>query len=177
MNRVLKEMYRSTMEVAKATAIFIAMGIVMLSPYAQAFSPTSKALFTSRRSRMAPEASMRSIPRSGATRTAHTRGMIMKVAATQPQPEWQSLKTRDIFNALSQGEIGKRDFTAALAKRMVSKAMGMQREYELQNEAISVAASSSAVVTASDLGETRQVPNPKPSFDDRMKCCDYGVNF
>lgn len=71
----------------------------------------------------------------------------MKVAATQPQPEWQSYKTRDIFNALSQGEIGKREFTAALAKRMVSKATGMQRDYELESEKMSIAASSSAVLT------------------------------
>lgn len=70
----------------------------------------------------------------------------MKVAATQPDQDWHNLKTRDIFNALSQGEIGKRAFTAALAKRLVSKATGMQRDYELQSEEMSIAAASSAVV-------------------------------
>lgn len=83
----------------------------------------------------------------------------MKVAATQPQPEWQSYKTRDIFNALSQGEIGKREFTAALAKRMVSKATGMQRDYELESEKMSIAASSSAVLT--DESAERYIPQGK----------------
>lgn len=78
----------------------------------------------------------------------------MKVAATQPQQEsWQDggLKTRDIFNALSQGEIGKRTFTQALAKRMVAKATGMRRDYELEGESASLAAASSAAVDTTDL--------------------------
>lgn len=57
------------------------------------------------------------------------------------------MKTRELFNALSQGEIGKRAFTQALAKRMMSKATGMQRDYEL-SEAASLAASSSASVSS-----------------------------
>lgn len=78
----------------------------------------------------------------------------MKVAATQPSQDWQEgLRTRDIFNALSQGEIGKRAFTQALAKRMVAKATGVQQAYELQSEAASLAASSSGVV--SEEGELR----------------------
>lgn len=76
----------------------------------------------------------------------------MKATTTQPQIEWQALRTRDIFNALSQGEIGKRAFTAALAKRLVSKAMGMQREYELEGQAVSLAAAASAdVATDTDM--------------------------
>lgn len=79
----------------------------------------------------------------------------MKAVTAEPQPDWQALKTRDIFNALSQGEIGKRAFTAALAKRMVSKAIGMQREYELQSQEISIAASSSADVSGADAADVR----------------------
>lgn len=90
-----------------------------------------------------------------AARAAGRAGIVMKVAATQPQPDWQRYNTRDIFNALSQGEIGKRAFTAALAKRLVSKAIGMQRDYELQSEVVSEAASSSAVIV--DEGEARFV--------------------
>lgn len=78
----------------------------------------------------------------------------MKVAATQPQQDaWQDggLKTRDIFNALSQGEIGKRTFTQALAKRMVAKATGMRQDYELEGESASLAAASSAAVDTTDM--------------------------
>lgn len=61
------------------------------------------------------------------------------------------MKTRELFNALSQGEIGKRAFTQALARRMMSKATGMQQDYEL-SEAASLARSSSAAVdSTSDL--------------------------
>ncbi|CAM9359763.1 unnamed protein product, partial [Ectocarpus sp. 8 AP-2014] len=76
----------------------------------------------------------------------------MKVAGAQPQQQdaWQAggVKTRELFNALSQGEIGKRAFTQALAKRMMAKATGMQQDYEL-SEAASQAAASSAVVDSS----------------------------
>lgn len=77
----------------------------------------------------------------------------MKVAGAQPQQQdtWLEggVKTRELFNALSQGEIGKRAFTAALAKRMMSKATGMQQDFEL-SEAASLAASSSASVGSTD---------------------------
>ncbi|CAB1108578.1 unnamed protein product [Ectocarpus sp. CCAP 1310/34] len=76
----------------------------------------------------------------------------MKVAGAQPQQQdaWLAggVKTRELFNALSQGEIGKRAFTQALAKRMMAKATGMQRDYEL-SEAAGQAAASSAVVNSS----------------------------
>ncbi|CAM9696608.1 unnamed protein product, partial [Ectocarpus sp. 12 AP-2014] len=76
----------------------------------------------------------------------------MNVAGAQPQQQdaWLAggVKTRELFNALSQGEIGKRAFTQALAKRMMAKATGMQRDYEL-SEAASQAAASSAVVNSS----------------------------
>ncbi|CAM9478004.1 unnamed protein product [Ectocarpus sp. 6 AP-2014] len=76
----------------------------------------------------------------------------MKVAGAQPQQQdaWMAggVKTRELFNALSQGEIGKRAFTQALAKRMMAKATGMQQDYEL-SEAASQAAASSAVVDSS----------------------------
>lgn len=63
------------------------------------------------------------------------------------------------MDALSQGEIGKRAFTQALAKRMMAKATGMQRDYEVSAEAASLAASSSGAVesTAGDLRCVRLV--------------------
>lgn len=84
-------------------------------------------------------------------RPASSSVAIMKVAGAQPQQRdaWLEggVKTRELFNALSQGEIGKRAFTQALAKRMMSKATGMQQDYEL-SEAASLAASSSASVSS-----------------------------
>lgn len=90
------------------------------------------------------------VPQSGAA------APVMKVAGTQPQQQdaWQAggVKTRELFNALSQGEIGKRAFTQALAKRMMNKATGMQRDFEL-SEAANLAASSSAIVES--IGDLR----------------------
>eukprot|EP00752_Nemacystus_decipiens_P004195 g3834.t1 len=89
----------------------------------------------------------------------------MKVAGAQPQQRdaWLEggVKTRELFNALSQGEIGKRAFTQALAKRMMSKATGMQRDYEL-SEAASLAASSSASVAS-----TADLSNMESSWNKR----------
>ncbi|CAM9404672.1 unnamed protein product [Scytosiphon promiscuus] len=85
-------------------------------------------------------------------RSAGAAAPVMNVVGTRPQQQdaWKAggVKTRELFNALSQGEIGKRAFTQALAKRMIKKATGMQQDFELSEEA-SLAASSSAVVESS----------------------------
>lgn len=132
--------------------------------YAHAFVPaspvaTTAALSTFRGLPVAPtfSAAAAQRPRSRRSSTAARSQLQMEAAATQLQQtdSWQeqgTLKTRDIFNALSQGEIGKRKFTQALAKRMVAKATGMQQDYQIQSEAASLAASSSAAV---EEGETR----------------------
>lgn len=127
--------------VAPQTAVaFVPSSTVLSSPFRQGTSISSSS----------PSARSRGATRPRATASA----AVMKVAATQPSQDWQEgLRTRDIFNALSQGEIGKRAFTQALAKRMVSKATGVQQAYELQSEAASLAASSSAIV--SEEGELR----------------------
>lgn len=135
---------------AMGVASVIAVAVGSLVSHAYAFAPcvtptaaVSASFCGSPIASTAPQHLARSRRACPATKT------VMKVAATQPQQDsWQDggLKTREIFNALSQGEIGKRAFTQALAKRMVAKATGMQQAYELQSEAAAVAAASSAAV-------------------------------
>lgn len=144
----------STMGRALVAAAVAACSSILM-PHAEAFVPAIHSIAS------AVSAFHGSGPAAGATYTRSRRPAassssvaIMKVAGAQPQRDaWLEggVKTRELFNALSQGEIGKRAFTQALAKRMMSKATGMQQDYEL-SEAASLAASSSAsVVSTADL--------------------------
>lgn len=135
---------------ARATAA--ALTASTLASHAHGFLPGS-ALSSFRGSVATAPAATRLQPRPRRVRCGSSTA-VMKVAATQPQQDnWQDggLKTREIFNALSQGEIGKRAFTQALAKRILAKATGMQQDYELESEAASIAASSSAAVGEDEL--------------------------
>ena len=143
---------------ARSAALAAAMAACCsnLVPHAEAFVP---ALHSTASSMSAFHGSGAAAAAAAAAATTHTRSrrpvssssLIMKVAGAQPQQRdaWLEggVKTRELFNALSQGEIGKRAFTQALAKRMMSKATGMQQDYEL-SEAASLAASSSASVAS-----------------------------
>lgn len=129
-----------------------------LVPHADAFVP---ALHSPASSMSTFHGSGAAAASSAATRTRSRRPpssssvTIMKVAGAQPQQRdaWLEgrVKTRELFNALSQGEIGKRAFTQALAKRMMSKATGMQQDYELSEAASLAASSSAAVASTADL--------------------------
>lgn len=132
-----------------------------LMPHAEAFVPALHSTASSTSVFHGSGAAAAAEARAAATHTRSRRPAssssvaIMKVAGAQPQQRdaWLEggVKTRELFNALSQGEIGKRAFTQALAKRMMSKATGMQQDYELSEEASLAASSSASVGSASDL--------------------------
>ncbi|CAM9720291.1 unnamed protein product [Pylaiella littoralis] len=157
----------STAAVAAAAAA--ACSSRNLAPYAEAFfvpaaptplrSPVSSLSSSFRRSSLTTITRSRRPP----TAAAIAATTIMNVAGAQPQQRLQQqqqqqllqqreawrhggVKTRKLVDALSQGEIGKRAFTKALAKRMMAKATGMQQDYEVSPEAASLAASSSGSV-------------------------------
>lgn len=142
------QMGRNLAGAATAMTAFAAIASAFVVLQAQAFVPGSTLPYI-RSSSIAGglTGATHSLSRRRARRASSSIATTMKVAATQDST-WQNggLKTREIFNALSQGEIGKRDFTQALARRILAKVTGMQREYELEGAAASLAASSSAAV-------------------------------
>lgn len=141
-------MSRNLAGAATAMTAFAAVASAVVVPQAYAFVPGSTLPYT-RGSSIAGgmDGATLSLSRRRARGASSSTATTMKVAATQDSA-WQNggVKTREIFNALSQGEIGKRDFTQALARRILAKVTGMQREYELEGAAASLAASSSAAV-------------------------------
>lgn len=142
------QMGRSFAGAATVMTAVAAVASAFVVPQAHAFVPGSTLPYTRGSSIAGGMAgAAHSLSHRRARRASSSTATTMKVAATQDST-WQNggLKTREIFNALSQGEIGKRDFTQALARRILAKVTGMQREYELEGAAMSLAASSSAAV-------------------------------
>eukprot|EP00611_Tribonema_gayanum_P024301 TRINITY_DN5331_c1_g1_i3.p1 TRINITY_DN5331_c1_g1~~TRINITY_DN5331_c1_g1_i3.p1 ORF type:complete len:758 (-),score=347.01 TRINITY_DN5331_c1_g1_i3:727-3000(-) len=83
---------------------------------------------------MLPVSSVQRASSIGARRhTSRQCQVNMKAVGTFPRESWQDTKTRELWQAVSAGQLRKRDFTGALATRLASKAQRLATKFSPVN--------------------------------------------